>query len=90
LGISAQQSQLKAQHQEIKTLGLLVFLGEFRWQARDMLSQLVPLLLAKGGPGLGLAICLDESAFGPHDEIVNERRAREKKCFVQYLAQAGV
>jgi hypothetical protein len=71
LRIGAEESQLKSQHQEIKTLDLLVFLGEFRGQARDVLGQLVLLIVAEPVPGLCLAMDFDEFALGPHDEIID-------------------
>ena len=49
-GIGTEKSQLKPKHEEIKTLGLLVLLGEFRRQARDMFDQLVLLRPGRASP----------------------------------------
>jgi hypothetical protein len=72
--LDVEHSQLEMQHQEVKSLGFLVFVYEFRRQCGNLVDQLSNLLRTKLLPRFFLSVTFDESPLRPDDEVVRVHR----------------
>ena len=66
----AQHGELKVEHQEVETLGLLLFCLYIRGKRGDLRGKLVEVVLLEDSPCLWLGEPLDVQSLRAHDEVV--------------------